>query len=108
MAPTQSDSHCITINGSTYTVNRAESADLPRLVELLSDDILGSSRENADLAVYEAAFTEISAGLLQLTTNKKRADAHRFYDALGYTQSHFGYKKPLDWRGKTAATQPPV
>lgn len=33
--------------------------------------------------------------LLQLTTNKTRKDAHRFYDRLGYVDSHVGYKKPL-------------
>ncbi|MEC8040914.1 MAG: GNAT family N-acetyltransferase, partial [Pseudomonadota bacterium] len=35
-------------------------------------------------------------GLLQLTTNKARNDAQRFYDRLGYVDSHVGYKKTLD------------
>lgn len=33
--------------------------------------------------------------LIQLTTNRARADAHRFYDRLGFTPSHIGYKKTL-------------
>lgn len=33
--------------------------------------------------------------LLQFTTNKTRNDAHRFYDRLGFTPSHIGYKKSL-------------
>lgn len=33
--------------------------------------------------------------LVQLTTDKKRADAHRFYDRLGFTASHEGYKMSL-------------
>jgi GNAT superfamily N-acetyltransferase len=33
--------------------------------------------------------------LVQLTTDKGRADAHRFYDSLGFTGSHIGYKKAL-------------
>lgn len=33
--------------------------------------------------------------LLQFTTNKARSDAHRFYDRMGFTPSHIGYKKPL-------------
>ncbi|RJE84824.1 GNAT family N-acetyltransferase [Paracoccus onubensis] len=33
--------------------------------------------------------------LLQFTTNKDRNDAHRFYDRMGFTASHIGYKKPL-------------
>jgi len=38
---------------------------------------------------------EAGCGVVQLTTNKTRADAHRFYDRLGFTQSHFGYKLML-------------
>jgi len=33
--------------------------------------------------------------LVQLTTNKSRADAHRFYESLGFTASHEGMKLPL-------------
>ena len=33
--------------------------------------------------------------LMQFTTNKARTDAHRFYDRMGFTPSHIGYKKPL-------------
>ena len=33
--------------------------------------------------------------LLQFTTNASRRDAHRFYDRLGFTASHIGYKKTL-------------
>jgi hypothetical protein len=31
-------------------------------------------------------------GLVQLTSNKKRLDAHRFYVRLGFQQSHEGFK----------------
>lgn len=31
-------------------------------------------------------------GLLQLTTDKSRPDAHRFYERLGFEASHIGYK----------------
>lgn len=33
--------------------------------------------------------------LVQLTTDKSRKDAHRFYDSLGFTASHEGYKLAL-------------
>ena len=33
--------------------------------------------------------------LIQFTTNRSRAEAHRFYDRLGFTASHIGYKKSL-------------
>jgi len=34
-------------------------------------------------------------GLAQLTTDKRRVDAHRFYEALGFVASHEGMKLPL-------------
>jgi GNAT superfamily N-acetyltransferase len=33
--------------------------------------------------------------LVQLSTNKSRADAHRFYERLGFVPSHEGMKLPL-------------
>lgn len=35
------------------------------------------------------------ATLAQLTTHKRRHDAHRFYRELGYAATHDGYKRPL-------------
>jgi ribosomal protein S18 acetylase RimI-like enzyme len=32
------------------------------------------------------------AGLVQLTSNKKRVDAHRFYERIGFQKSHEGFK----------------
>ncbi|MFB8772031.1 GNAT family N-acetyltransferase [Streptomyces broussonetiae] len=33
--------------------------------------------------------------LVQLTSDKTRADAHRFYERLGFQASHTGFKLPL-------------
>ncbi|MEV4582410.1 GNAT family N-acetyltransferase [Nonomuraea jabiensis] len=33
--------------------------------------------------------------MVQLTSDKSRTDAHRFYDNLGFTASHVGYKLSL-------------
>jgi len=35
-------------------------------------------------------------GIVQLTTDKSRKDAHRFYDRLGFKPSHIGYKMRLE------------
>jgi GNAT superfamily N-acetyltransferase len=34
-------------------------------------------------------------GLIQLTTDRQRLAAHRFYERIGYVPSHIGMKKPL-------------
>lgn len=33
--------------------------------------------------------------LMQLTMNASRTDAHRFYEGLGFSPSHIGFKLPL-------------
>ncbi|MCR6030205.1 GNAT family N-acetyltransferase [Nocardioides sp. zg-579] len=152
------------IDGHRFGIDRAVEADVPALVALLADDLLGAGRESLDLAPYLAAFREIDrdpnqllvavrnadgavagtlqltlipglarqgakrlqieavrlassargiglgtalfawahryarehgATLAQLTTDKARSEAHRFYEALGYRASHEGYKLRL-------------
>ncbi|MFN3342713.1 MAG: GNAT family N-acetyltransferase [Flavobacteriales bacterium] len=38
---------------------------------------------------------ERDCDLIELCTNKKRTDAHRFYDREGWKQSHFKYTYPF-------------
>lgn len=38
---------------------------------------------------------ERGCGLVQLTSNKDREDAHRFYSGLGFARSHDGFKLML-------------
>jgi len=48
--------------------------------------------------MFEAAFTRAEArgaAMIQLTTDKTRPDAIRFYEGLGFTASHEGMKKAL-------------
>jgi len=152
-------------DGADITLRRAESKDLPSIVDLLADDPLGSTREGTDAGYgpYEHAFEEISADprqllvvavdeeeivgtlqltvipglsrrgarraqiegvrvsqryrsrglgaamiqwaiaesasrqcvLVQLTSDKSRVDAHRFYERLGFAATHEGFKMSL-------------
>jgi GNAT superfamily N-acetyltransferase len=38
---------------------------------------------------------EQGCAMVQLTSNKKRLDAHRFYERLGFAKSHEGFKLSL-------------
>lgn len=38
---------------------------------------------------------EQGCGMVQLTTDKSRADAHRFYERLGFEATHLGFKMKL-------------
>ena len=42
-----------------------------------------------------AACRSRGCGLVQLTTDRERPEAHRFYERLGFTASHLGYKKAV-------------
>ncbi|MFH8835753.1 GNAT family N-acetyltransferase [Streptomyces sp. NPDC017868] len=53
----------------------------------------GLGRELMERAVARAR--ERGCALVQLTSNKQRTDAHRFYASLGFARSHDGFKLPL-------------
>lgn len=145
------------------TFRAATREDVPRVVALLADDVLGAGRETPDLARYLAAFDAMQSeggntlivgvqdgrvmgtyqltfisglslkasrraqvesirvdaslrgqgfgrvmmedaeararaagcALLQLTTNKTRTRAQAFYESIGFTASHIGFKRVL-------------
>ncbi len=147
----------------TVTFRAATRADVPAIVALLADDVLGKTRETAPMQHYLDVFDQMQGdphnhiilgdmagqivacyqltiinglslsatrrallegvrvaashrgqrigqaliedaearargagcSLIQFTTNASRRDAHRFYDRLGFTPSHIGYKKAL-------------
>jgi GNAT superfamily N-acetyltransferase len=141
----------------------ATEADLPAIVSLLADDMIGAGREDSSSDAYVTAFREVSADprnhlvvaevdgevagtlqltyipglsrmgaeraqiegvrvaaahrsrglgremikwavgqakargcrLVQLTSDKRRSDAIRFYESLGFESTHEGMKLPL-------------
>ncbi|MEE1819030.1 GNAT family N-acetyltransferase [Streptomyces sp. SP18ES09] len=53
----------------------------------------GLGRELMERAVARAR--ERGCALVQLTSDKRRTEAHRFYASLGFARSHDGFKLPL-------------
>lgn len=84
---------------------RATRDDLSAIVKLLADDPLGARRESFNLrsvGVGEQLFRwaiqrarDRGCHLVQLTSDKARPDAIRFYERLGFVASHAGLKLHL-------------
>ena len=53
----------------------------------------GIGRAMIEWAICESR--KRGCGLVQLTSDKRRAGAHAFYEALGFQATHEGYKLPL-------------
>lgn len=58
-------------------------------------ELRGRGLGAAFMAAAEARARARGCGLIQLTTDLRRTEAHRFYARLGYVASHAGMKKPL-------------
>lgn len=53
----------------------------------------GLGTQLVEWAVEESR--RLGCHLVQLTSDAQRTDAHRFYERLGFTASHVGFKLPL-------------
>ncbi|SET36751.1 hypothetical protein [Variovorax sp. OV084] len=71
---------------SPLKIRKAVQVDLPAITAMLADDVLGAARERpGDAALYETAWRQ----------NKRRTDAYRFYERLGFEATHEGMKLEL-------------
>lgn len=61
----------------------------------VASDLRGRGIGAQLVADAETRARDAGCGLIQLTTNRSRGDARRFYDRLGFTPSHIGYKKAI-------------
>jgi len=78
------------------TIRRATASDVPAIVSLLAADQLGATRDGGlGAALFGWAINEArrrQCALVQLTTDKSRISAHRFYERLGFAATHEGMK----------------
>ena len=68
----------IELPGTDVVLAEATAEDLPALIELMSHDMLGASRDG-----------------ICSEEDRQRKDAHRFYERLGFERSHEGFKLVL-------------
>ncbi len=61
----------------------------------VSASVRGHGIGEALIADAEARARAAGCTLLQLTMNKTRTDAQRFYERVGFTPSHIGFKRDL-------------
>jgi GNAT superfamily N-acetyltransferase len=59
-------------------------------------DMRGQGIGAALIADAEARARAAGCRLLQLTSNASRLRARKFYEELGFTPSHIGYKRDLN------------
>lgn len=79
------------ISGLSLTATRRAQVEGVRIASHLRGQGYGVLLfEDAEARARAAGCT-----LLQLTSNKARDSAHRFYDRIGMVPSHLGYKKTL-------------
>jgi GNAT superfamily N-acetyltransferase len=80
------------ITGLSLTASRRAQVESVRVSAKLRSEGVGTA------LMRDAEMRAIHAGckLIQLTSNKARDDAQRFYQRAGYTPSHIGFKKLLE------------
>ena len=61
----------------------------------VAGDVRGQKIGEAMIANAEMRAKAAGCRLLQLTMNSERTDSARFYQRLGFTPSHIGYKRDL-------------
>ena len=62
----------------------------------IASSVRGQGLGHQMFSDVEARARAAGCALIQLTMNQTRTDSRRFYESLGFTASHFGFKRALD------------
>jgi GNAT superfamily N-acetyltransferase len=99
--PAERDDGCVGLEGAAEGI-AAGCVERPAYVAVEAPDSISAARayrgQGLGAAMMGWAIEEArrrGCGLVQLTTDKSRPDAHRFYQQLGFVASHEGMKLPL-------------
>lgn len=80
------------ISGLSLAATRRAQVESVRIASHLRGQGLG----HLMFADIEARARAAGCRLIQLTMNARRTDSRRFYEGLGFTASHLGFKRALD------------
>lgn len=61
----------------------------------IASDLRGRGLGRSFIRALVECARDAGCGQVQLTSDKRRLDAHRFYESLGFTRSHEGFKLVL-------------
>jgi GNAT superfamily N-acetyltransferase len=75
---------------SLRATRRAQIESVRVAAKLRSEGVGEAMMRDAEMRALHEGCT-----LLQLTADKSREDAHRFYERAGFVPSHLGFKKPI-------------
>ena len=91
------DEHVVTTAQVTWIRMLSADGGLYCQVEAVrtASDLRGRGIGAQLMSVIEDEARRRGAARIQLTSNQRRADAHRFYERLGYEPTHVGMKKYL-------------
>jgi len=85
---------CLQLTFTAGLARRGASRATIEGVRICADDRgIGLGTELFEYAISEAR--KFGCSLVQLTTDRQRPDAHRFYERLGFEPSHIGMKLKL-------------
>jgi GNAT superfamily N-acetyltransferase len=79
-------------------LRRATARDVPAVVALRARIEAGRRGDGLGATMVRYAVDEArrrGAALVQLTSDRSRTDAHRFYERLGFLRTHDGFSLPL-------------
>ncbi|MDT8328530.1 MAG: GNAT family N-acetyltransferase [Roseovarius sp.] len=80
------------IRGLSLGASRRAQVESVRIARPLRGQGLGHQM----FADVETRARAAGCALVQLTMNQSRIESRRFYESLGFTASHFGFKRALD------------
>lgn len=80
------------ISGLSLSAARRAQVESVRIASSMRGQGLGHQM----FADVEARARAAGCSLIQLTMNQSRTESRRFYESLGFTASHFGFKRALD------------